>query len=1215
MQVVLFAMVAGHLPFEDTNTACLYDKILRADYKLPRHCSSAVRDLLARIFATDPTSRCSIADIRQHPWFTQVMVPPAVLKFAPSKSGDIVPAVVREVAALGIDERTLATDLLRQAHNNGTACYFLLLHRMVREGRLGSSDADDRGPRAATGTSAAALGIDESRCSSSAGSHSDAADSAAAVAVASGSAGTTDVGVPPPAAALAVVQPSQQDRKPTVSTSPVSATAAAEGDLLADHPARTRAGSGSVQSPSGSVTLSVTMWRVRPQARHGPPSPGHAALQSPAQARTPLAGPASPAQQLMHIGGSKETVPVASEGNHALSGSALAASAGVHPSALSLGSPGHIPVAIQAQTQAAVQVAPWLRASGATTPKRPQSAARHGVRILRVTAQQGRMDTAATVAAVSVASPDAAATHALPSAMETPQPSPLPPPPPHTTTTCTALPTTPPACLQDGLDRAAGLNGSKCAPVVASVELQNQRAGTHAAVSQLHDNAASEVPAIQQAPTPSAASARSTAPAAGATDYGDMYLSSASVATGALHAPAISHGTPVALVSGASLRSPLPPLSPKRPLMSPTAARGCARGWGYVTSGMNDDDDANAGITTLDSTSGAAPAPVLPARAADRLRLHISTSAGRQAPPPQPAVATSTALSPTVVQLPPHAVSRSGSLLEIDSVWGGGTDDAGASNEMPAGAAGGGGDDESTFVLSARTPAVLSPTHAPGAGVSTASTVVGDVHAAPPPPITAAAAAVAEERSIGTVHHVHAVATTAQHAAGAEASREAPPAEQPRTARSRRLSDPTVYEPGGPPAPSSGQFLQDHSKYLLYSRAIAQQAPAQPPRTDSHQLQAATTLHNALAAAAAHYAAAPSVADATIRLCTATRPAAAGRRRSSSTPANHHRPSHGASASPEGRMLHVPSMYIATGYTQGARPGSGTRPAPQALDVVFPEPGHSPHTRRTPALALRTRSAHLAEPGVNTTSMASIVAAVLPAVKHSQFNATGSPPAPTARPAMVVVMSPLSMRSRPVVATAIDGGVCATSLLPAPPASPVHCGLGGVPQRAMRPATRGRVLRIATQHMPRHIISEPRRDYARPWHVTHATPATSLATQSLVVESRSARTSGGEGVITAHTARSRASTATSGASALADSLVHATASVPVPPGSTPVMRGRRPLRSTSNRRGATAMPPTSSTQGAWTASPSARAQHLRPDTARRASVVDAWSGSAAAHSE
>ena len=68
--VVLFTMLAGHLPFEETNTNALYRKILAGEYKCPNHLSLPARNLLGGILQVDPTKRYSISDIRRHPWMS-----------------------------------------------------------------------------------------------------------------------------------------------------------------------------------------------------------------------------------------------------------------------------------------------------------------------------------------------------------------------------------------------------------------------------------------------------------------------------------------------------------------------------------------------------------------------------------------------------------------------------------------------------------------------------------------------------------------------------------------------------------------------------------------------------------------------------------------------------------------------------------------------------------------------------------------------------------------------------------------------------------------------------------------------------------------------------------------------------------------------------------------------------------------------------------------
>ena len=58
--VILFAMVCGYLPFEDTNTSALYKKILSGSYELPPFVSPELKDLLSHVLCVDPLHRYKV---------------------------------------------------------------------------------------------------------------------------------------------------------------------------------------------------------------------------------------------------------------------------------------------------------------------------------------------------------------------------------------------------------------------------------------------------------------------------------------------------------------------------------------------------------------------------------------------------------------------------------------------------------------------------------------------------------------------------------------------------------------------------------------------------------------------------------------------------------------------------------------------------------------------------------------------------------------------------------------------------------------------------------------------------------------------------------------------------------------------------------------------------------------------------------------------------
>ncbi|XP_043689018.1 CBL-interacting protein kinase 5-like [Telopea speciosissima] len=67
--VVLFVLLAGYLPFQDSNLMEMYRKISKGEFKCPNWFSSEVRKLLSRILDPNPHTRVTIAKIMENPWF------------------------------------------------------------------------------------------------------------------------------------------------------------------------------------------------------------------------------------------------------------------------------------------------------------------------------------------------------------------------------------------------------------------------------------------------------------------------------------------------------------------------------------------------------------------------------------------------------------------------------------------------------------------------------------------------------------------------------------------------------------------------------------------------------------------------------------------------------------------------------------------------------------------------------------------------------------------------------------------------------------------------------------------------------------------------------------------------------------------------------------------------------------------------------------------
>ncbi|CAA0842357.1 CBL-interacting serine/threonine-protein kinase 23 [Striga hermonthica] len=67
--VILFVLMAGYLPFEESNLMALYKKIFKADFTCPPWFSSSAKKLIKRILDPNPSTRITIAEVLENDWF------------------------------------------------------------------------------------------------------------------------------------------------------------------------------------------------------------------------------------------------------------------------------------------------------------------------------------------------------------------------------------------------------------------------------------------------------------------------------------------------------------------------------------------------------------------------------------------------------------------------------------------------------------------------------------------------------------------------------------------------------------------------------------------------------------------------------------------------------------------------------------------------------------------------------------------------------------------------------------------------------------------------------------------------------------------------------------------------------------------------------------------------------------------------------------------
>ncbi|GKV02251.1 hypothetical protein SLEP1_g14708 [Rubroshorea leprosula] len=74
--VILYVLLAGYLPFRDSNLMELYRKIGKGEFKFPNWFAPEVRRLISKILDPNPSSRISMAKIMENPWFRRGLETP-----------------------------------------------------------------------------------------------------------------------------------------------------------------------------------------------------------------------------------------------------------------------------------------------------------------------------------------------------------------------------------------------------------------------------------------------------------------------------------------------------------------------------------------------------------------------------------------------------------------------------------------------------------------------------------------------------------------------------------------------------------------------------------------------------------------------------------------------------------------------------------------------------------------------------------------------------------------------------------------------------------------------------------------------------------------------------------------------------------------------------------------------------------------------------------
>ncbi|OMJ87155.1 hypothetical protein SteCoe_11154 [Stentor coeruleus] len=132
--VILFAMICGYLPFEDSNTSQLYKKILAGDYTFPKFISKDAKEFLKSILNINPEDRFTISSIRGHIWYQQINEEPKPGIQIGYDHIKVDPSVLLQLRNYNYDLDYSKKCLEADKHNEVTTCYYLLLKRHILNG-------------------------------------------------------------------------------------------------------------------------------------------------------------------------------------------------------------------------------------------------------------------------------------------------------------------------------------------------------------------------------------------------------------------------------------------------------------------------------------------------------------------------------------------------------------------------------------------------------------------------------------------------------------------------------------------------------------------------------------------------------------------------------------------------------------------------------------------------------------------------------------------------------------------------------------------------------------------------------------------------------------------------------------------------------------------------------------------------------------------------
>ncbi|KAI9333935.1 kinase-like domain-containing protein [Zopfochytrium polystomum] len=121
--VILYALLAGCLPFREVKSSDLCRKIINAEYDIPSYISPEGQDLIRVMLRADPAERATLEVIRNHPWtvFGNLGPPDSHLPLRPRPELPLDKSALESMKLYGFDPKIAAEEILASSAGTGTA--------------------------------------------------------------------------------------------------------------------------------------------------------------------------------------------------------------------------------------------------------------------------------------------------------------------------------------------------------------------------------------------------------------------------------------------------------------------------------------------------------------------------------------------------------------------------------------------------------------------------------------------------------------------------------------------------------------------------------------------------------------------------------------------------------------------------------------------------------------------------------------------------------------------------------------------------------------------------------------------------------------------------------------------------------------------------------------------------------------------------------------